>query len=89
MTFTAQGFSYNASRSAQFVFEPLNIFNTYGSILTMVNGSNVAFLIVGQQLPACPSVTPDLRPSYFVLMDGNGRIEVLARMARLEGERCQ
>ncbi len=89
MTFTAQGFSYNASRSAQFVFEPLNIFNTYGSVSTMVNGSNVAFLIVGQQLPACPSATPDLRPSYFVLMDGNGRIEVLARMARLEGQRCQ
>lgn len=89
MTFTAQGFNYNASRSAQFVFEPLNIFNTYGSVSTMVNGFNVSGLIVGYQPPACPSPTPDLRPSYFVLMDGNGRIEVLARMARLEGARCQ
>ena len=82
MTFNGQGFSYSASRSAKFVFEPLNIFNSSGVISTRANPSF-------GQLPACPSATPDLRPSYFVLMDGNGRIEVLARMARLEGERCQ
>lgn len=87
MAFTAQGFSYNASRSAEFVFEPLNIFHVHGALATMLNFGGV----FGQPLllPACPSATPDLRPSYFILMDGNGRIEVLARMARLEGQRCQ
>lgn len=82
MTFNDQGFSYNASRSAKFVFEPLNTFNSSGVINTRVNPS------FGLP-PPCPSPTPDLRPSYFVLMDGNGRIELLARMARLEGVRCQ
>ena len=33
--------------------------------------------------------TRDLRPFSFFLMAGSGRIEVLARMARLESQRCQ
>jgi hypothetical protein len=83
LRFNSQGLRFDASRSAQFVFEPLNVFNSGAA---MVIRSNVDPFV---QLPACPSKTPDLRPSYFVLMDGHGRIELLAGMGRLEGQRCQ
>lgn len=74
----------SGNQSTNFKFSPLNVNGgVYGLISEQVWFGLPPFL------PACPTGPPDLRPSYFVVMQPGGQIVVLARLGYIAGTACQ
>ena len=74
----ASGLQLGGSQGVRFIYNPLNVYATYGVISTLVTSS----------IAACMAPATDIAPYFLALMQANGSLTILARMAVLHGEPC-
>jgi hypothetical protein len=78
LSLNASGMNVGGFMASRFIFSPLN-----------VNGPGTFGLVISQDMGnvivAVPCGSTDLRPSYLVLINGDGGVEMLARFARADG----